>query len=134
MQQSSGTDSFGSMPTLDSEFSASSSDNNSKNAASKTDIELNTTAQVHSTLTSGYVYVAGRKRKWTIPHKCDCLFKKTCIVYTLILAAIWILNTIPIIVFYATSATVCYLKSYNNIENYDKSILTIDYQCYCKRQ
>jgi hypothetical protein len=98
------------MPTVVSEFSTLSSDNN---AANKTDLELNTTAvPVHTTLASAHVNGAGWKRKWTIPRKCDCLFKKTCIVYTLILAAIWILYTIPIIVFYATSATVTNATGY----------------------
>ena len=106
--QSSGRDSFGSMPTLDSEFSVTSFDNVAKNATSKTDIELKTAAQVHQASASDHVYVVRQKRKWSGPHKCDCLFKKICIVHTLIVASIWILNTIPIIVFYATSASVCY--------------------------
>ena len=106
--QSSGVDSFGSMPTLDSEFSVSSPD---KNAANETDIELNTVAQVHKheALASDHVYVVRRKRKWSAPQKCDCFFKKICIVHTLILASIWILYTIPIIIFYATSARVRYI-------------------------
>ena len=102
--QSSVVGSVGSIPNLDSEFSAFSSDNSPKNGVSKTDIELNTTAQAHAALASTHVYGAKCKSAW---NKCDCLFKKICIVHALILAAIWILYTTPIIIFYATSARVC---------------------------
>ena len=102
--QSSGIDSVASLPTQDTEISVSSPESN---GVSRTDIELNSKAHVHAVLASAHGYVARWKRKWSVPHKCNCLYKKTCIIYTLIVAAIWILNTIPIIVFYALNATVC---------------------------
>lgn len=105
--QSSAIDSFASLPTQDTEISVVSSPD--RNGVSKTDIELNGKAHVHTALASAHAYVAQWKRKWRVPRKCDSLYKKTCIIYTLILAAVWLLNTIPIIVFYAISTTVCWL-------------------------
>ena len=102
-----GVDGFGSIPNLDSEYCALNSDNSPKNAASRTDIELNTTAHARNALARARVYGAECKSVLIILRKCDCLFKKVCIVHTLILAAIWILCTTPIIVFYVTSAMVC---------------------------
>ena len=106
--QSSGIDNFSSMPTLNSEVTTSTSDSDPKNAAGATDIGLTTAPHIHSTSANTDVYVVGQKKKWIVPRKCDWLFKKICIVHTLLVAAIWILYTIPIFVFYATDGgTVC---------------------------
>ena len=105
--QSSGIGSFASLPTQDTEISLSSPESN---GVSKTNNELNSKAHLHAVLASAHGYVARWKKKWNVPYKCDCLYKKTCIIHTLIVAAIWILNSIPIIVFYATTATVCQLN------------------------
>ena len=88
---------MGSMPTPDSTSTASSSDEVAKdtNAPTRPDVELGTASETG-------VYVTGRGKRWSLRQKCDCLFKKSCIVYTLILTSIWILFTVPIIAFYAT--------------------------------
>ena len=96
------TDSFGSMPTLHSAVTATSSVQDGGDVSGSTDIELGTTARDVTLTSSSGVYVARKRNRWNIPQKCDCLFRKTCIIYTMILATIWILFTIPIIAFYAT--------------------------------
>ena len=96
--QSSGIGSLGSMPTPES---TSSSDEVAKdtNAPTCPDVELGTASERGN---ETGVYVTGRGKRWSLRQKCDCLFKKSCIVYTLILTSIWILFTVPIIAFYAT--------------------------------
>lgn len=100
--------SYGSMPTLDTTCTASSTADDYKDTSTSA-IELNTVlngAVVGSTKTTSGVYVVQKKGKTFLPRRFDCLFKKTCIIYTLIIAGIWIVYTLPLIAFYATSATV----------------------------
>ena len=102
MQSNGVSSSFGSMPTLHSAVTATSSVQDGGDVSGSTDIELGTTARDVTLTSSSGVYVARKRIRWNIPQKCDCLFRKTCIMYTMILATIWILFTIPIIAFYAT--------------------------------
>lgn len=102
---------YGSMPTLDSTCTSSSY----LKETSTADIELNTVldedvvGSTKATRTSG-VYVVQKRGKTCLPQKFDFLIKKTCLIYTLIIAGIWIMYTIPIIVFYASNITVCMME------------------------
>ena len=86
--QSSGIGSLGSMPTLDDTSTASCSDDVAKNTdiTKCADVELGTAAHTSENGTKTGVYVTQGKRKWSI-QKCDCLFKKICIVYMVIIVA-----------------------------------------------
>ena len=103
MQSNVSAESFGSMPTLHSAVTATSSVQDGGDVSGSTDIELGTPARDGTLTSSSGVYVA---RKRNILQKCDCLFRKTCIMYTMILATIWILFTIPIIAFYTTVSSI----------------------------
>lgn len=97
----------GSMPTIDTIASTSDGDF-SKNGVSSTAIELTTPPRgsVNDSTklaANGGVYVT---RKRNILQKFDFVCKKMFAVYILILVGIWIIYTLPIIVFYASSISV----------------------------
>ena len=97
--QSSGIGSLGSMPTPDSStFTTCSSDEVAKdtNATTCPDVELGTAVHTSERGNKTGAYVAGRKKGWSVHQKCNCLFKKSCIV------------TVPIIAFYATVSKLYY--------------------------
>ena len=94
------------MPTLDT-FAPISDQDSSKNGGT-TAIELNTPSQASDSTQlaekNGGVYLI-RKRNFL--NKFRSLNKKMLSIYIMVLAGIWIMYSIPIIVFYASKITVC---------------------------
>ena len=75
--------------------------------SASTELKLSNEADVESGPASDKhrgVYVAGGNKKWRNLRK--CLLRKSCAVYTLIIAFIWLLYTLPIILFSSVNATV----------------------------
>ena len=73
-----------------------------------TELELDSTAAVTKNgATKGKpsgVYLAEREGKWESVR--NFLFQRSCAVYSLIIALIWLFNTIPIIVYLSVNSTV----------------------------
>ena len=66
------------------------------------DAELNTATRVGTELSNGvYSYTVDRKQQKNAIKKYYCRLNKTRVLYILALAVVWILYTIPIIIFYA---------------------------------
>ena len=87
--------------------SRSTQDTESSAVSASTEIELDTAAAVGDGVTakrSSGVYAMGRKVSWGSLR--NFLLRKSCALYTLVVAIVWLLHAIPIIVFLSIDATV----------------------------
>ena len=73
-----------------------------------TDVELKSAATVEDSGPVPKTELSGvfapKRERWSRVK--SCLFKKSCAVYTLIIAFIWLLHTIPIIVYFSANSKV----------------------------
>ena len=92
------------------EMAASSSEQATETAAISftTDVELKSVATVQDSGPVPKTEMSGvfapKRERWSRVR--SCLFRKSCAVYTLIIAFIWLLNTTPIIVFFSVNSMV----------------------------
>ena len=91
-------------------------DTDTSTASANTELELKPAVEAEDGATSKKFYVARRKRKWDRFHRFEC--KKSCAVYLLIIALIWLLHTIPIIVFFSVNAMVSVLLNWHVFVNF----------------
>ena len=80
---------------------------NSSNSGKDTEISVigaKSTAETNVSALQKSPNAAGRKRKWIDFY--DRFLQKSCAVYMLIIAFIWLLHTIPIIVFFSIRVSV----------------------------
>ena len=92
-----------------------------------TDVELKAATAVQNGAAmrkSSAVYLVEREGRWSRMRN-SCLFKRSCAAYSLILALIWLLNTIPIIVYLSVNPTVRIPKLYCSISVISCAFLSV---------
>ena len=93
--------------------SSSSAQHTETSAVSfSSELELRAAVKEESNAVSKASGVHVVKRRERLDRLKNCLFSKSCAVYTLIIAFVWVLHFIPILVFIASSSTVSLFQTF----------------------
>ena len=93
--------------------SSSSAQHTETSAVSfSSELELRAAVKEESNAVSKASGVHVVKRRERLDHLKNCLLSKSCAVYTLIIAFVWVLHFIPILVFIASSSTVSLFQTF----------------------
>ena len=95
--------------------SSSSAQHTETSAVSfSSELELRAAVKEESNAVSKASGVHVVKRRERLDRLKNCLFSKSCAVYTLIIAFVWVLHFIPILVYIASSSTVSLFQTFTS--------------------